>query len=80
MALIIPLPRDADQCDSAADDLHRADTVTTTTPARDVRVAAEVIIFPGVRYERWVDAEEDDDRSKGNTQCSNSMPRDWLEI
>lgn len=42
--------------------------------------SAEVIVFPGVRYERWEDAEEAQSQLQPVKKRSRSRQRDVLEL
>ncbi len=68
MAMIIPLTREAD----TASDVSIAEEERGQT-------AAEIILFPGVRYERWADA-DDLMSGDGEEQSATVSARDWLEI
>lgn len=59
-----------------------AETVQDDTENDDVlRPPAEVILFPGVRYERWNDKPAE---AKSNTvfgaRLRSGVQRDWLDI
>lgn len=74
MATIIPLNREPEK---TQDSVPYVDVVTE-------RSAAEIVLFPGVRYEHWSGAEAE----PGNGQLTNApatvrssaTARDWLEI
>ena len=74
MALIISLRRNLDLQDApnafAAGD----------TPHRPARHQAEVILFPGVRYERWQEQADCDRGELDRDVTRSNSRRDWLEI
>lgn len=70
MAMIIPLNRDVDASE-------RVDHQANAAPP------AEIILFPGVRYERWTDEASTvtgDSPSATERGSDATHPRDWLEI
>jgi hypothetical protein len=70
MAVIIPLKREADL---------PLETMTATTAPN--MSPADVILFPGVRYERWSgDQFTPPAQSESAGSTSSSFRRDWLEI
>lgn len=70
MAMIIELSRVAESVqDDTDNDIER-------------RPPAEVILFPGVRYERWQDKPAETARSNSmfGARMRSSVQRDWLDI
>jgi len=48
---------------------------TTTRPRRRKGRSAEIVIFPGIRYERWRDGE-----AAADSRRTSSPPRDVLKL
>ena len=70
MALIIELNREVD--------IVQSFDRPATDPIED---PAEIILFPGIRYERWSEAECSVDETDQETEASTQrIYRDWLEI
>ena len=71
MALIITLNRELEPATDAPVEDHASR-----------RRSGEIVLFPGVRYERWDnDAQPDGTRQSAQRDRSNGSPvRDWLEI
>ena len=72
MAMIIRLNRvtEASQDEAVLDEMRRQD-------------AAEVVLFPGVRYERWTDEQNRSVSDRVNTEGQPTKirrQRDWLDI
>jgi hypothetical protein len=43
-------------------------------------VSAEVIVFPGVRYERWADPDGEGVEPGADNECATASERDRLEL
>ena len=69
MAMIIKLKKvtETAQDDAVFDDMRRPQ-------------AAEVILFPGVRYERWSDKPAKPGNSLNSGRSRTGVQRDWLDI
>lgn len=69
MAMIIELNRviDTTQEEALLDDVRQAGE-------------AEVILFPGVRYERWSEQATEDTSGANGSENQTEATRDWLEV
>jgi hypothetical protein len=71
MALIIELNRDVE---------YEPEIKNAQPPAE--QKAAEVILFPGVRYERWLDEQTGGSQTAATSAETDTITvsRDWLKI